>query len=118
MKLGCWSDEASRALDDLEPDLGSTHGNYRARANPISVCFLEANKRGLNIFALQDKGQCFVSDDFTSYKKYGESTACEQSGPNKGKGGPMANEVYEIIGTFQVQYNTHCKRSMKNEQVT
>ena len=50
-----------------------------------------AKARGFKVFALQDGGQCFGSDDLNAYKKYGGSTQCSD-----GTGGPFANSVYEI----------------------
>ena len=50
-----------------------------------------AKARGFKVFALQDGGQCFGSDDLNAYKKYGGSTKCSD-----GRGGPFANSVYEI----------------------
>ena len=43
------------------------------------------------IFALQNGGQCFADDNLYGYQRYGKSTSCK-----KGKGGPSANDVYEI----------------------
>ena len=50
-----------------------------------------AKARGFKVFALQDGGQCFGSDDLNGYKRYGGSTKCSD-----GTGGPFANSVYEI----------------------
>ena len=45
------------------------------------------------MFAIQDGGQCFGSDIANNtYNHYGKSTGCSVDG----KGGPMANNVYEI----------------------
>ena len=94
MKVGCWKDVRNpRTMEDLEPLIKNTRGHYLSRANPIPVCFLEAIKRGYKVFAIQDRGQCFASKDFTSYKKHGTSLLCTE-----GKGGSMLNDVYKITG--------------------
>ena len=43
------------------------------------------------IFAIQDSGACSGANTLDGYQKYGKSTRCEG-----GKGGPLANDVYEI----------------------
>ena len=66
--------------------------HYKRRENPVAKCAKAAAEKGYKVFAVQDGGQCFSSDDAKStYKKYGSSTACIDQ-----KGGPMANSVYEI----------------------
>ena len=67
--------------------------HYTRRENPIEKCHAAAAGKGYTIFAVQDGGQCFSSADAkTKYKKHGSSKACSSDG----KGGPMANSVYEI----------------------
>ena len=53
-----------------------------------------AKMLGYSMFAVQDGGQCFSSSSTTKdYFKYGESSNCV----GLGKGGPLANDVYEIV---------------------
>ena len=70
--------------------------HYKRRNKPIEDCYNAAAEKGYVIFGLQDGGQCFSSfpDNGVKkvgFKKYGPSSACRG-----GKGGPMANSVYEI----------------------
>jgi len=90
---GCWQDEyAQRALTDIDQDVVSLKkGHYKRREHPEQNCMEAAKARGFKVFALQDGGQCFGSDDLNGYKRYGGSTKCSD-----GTGGPFANSVYEI----------------------
>jgi len=55
--------------------------------------------KGYNVFAVQDGGQCFgLNTEVITYNKYGASTDCLSDG----KGGPMANEVYQIMASDSV----------------
>ncbi|XP_070570780.1 adhesion G protein-coupled receptor B1-like isoform X2 [Ptychodera flava] len=92
--LGCWTDGNPRAIVTLEGRDISLDGHYTERDDPIRKCKEAALFRGFNVFALQDGGMCASSADAeTTYQKYGESTACEDDG----EGGPLANQVYEVI---------------------
>eukprot|EP00058_Branchiostoma_floridae_P006984 XP_002592472.1 hypothetical protein BRAFLDRAFT_68958 [Branchiostoma floridae] len=65
------------------------------------IC-LKALSRGFTVFAVQDGGWCAGSaDGHSTYNRYGPSTDCA----GDGKGGPWANDVYEITvsGPFAVQ---------------
>ena len=97
VKLGCWKDHIPRTLFNLEPVISVIEGPYTDREGlAISTCFRYARKGSYNIFALQEGGQCWVSyRDDNSYMRYGRSSSkC----PDNGYGGPMANEVYEVVG--------------------
>ena len=85
-----------RALYLLEGESVLLNGNYKNRENPQQDCHNAALVKGHTIFALQDGGQCYSSslpnDNSTPrFKKYGPSSACRG-----GKGGHMANSVYEV----------------------
>ena len=70
-------------------------GHYRYRENPVHKCYLAALKRGYQVFAVQDGGQCFSGPTaHQTYNKYGPSDACDADG----EGGPWANQVYNITG--------------------
>jgi len=90
--LGCWKDDIPRALPTLEGNSAILSEHYTVRTNPIEKCHAAAAEQGSTIFAVQDGGQCFGADKKSNYKKHGASTACSSDG----KGGPMANNVYEI----------------------
>ena len=67
--------------------------HYKRRSNPVEKCFQAALSKGYSVFAIQDGGQCFTSKKaIATYKKYGTSSECL----GNGRGGPMANDVYEI----------------------
>ena len=56
------------------------------------MCFHAALDKDMELFALQDGGQCFGSSNpKLKYTKYGSATGCTE-----GKGGPLMNQVYEI----------------------
>ena len=91
-KLGCYLDKSDRAILSLEGTTAILDEHYRNRDNPVEKCYKAALSNGYRVFALQDGGQCMGSPTAESdYKKYGESTAC-----SGGKGGPLANDVYQI----------------------
>ena len=91
--LGCWKDTSSRAISILEGKNPFLDGSYRTRKRAIQKCFYAAKSLGYDVFAVQDGGQCGTSSAAKStFKKYGESTACKLDG----KGGAWANNVYEI----------------------
>ena len=100
-KLGCFKDEAKRAILSLEGTNPVLDGPYRTRDNADKKCYKAALSYGYKVFAVQDGGQCMSSATAeTTYNQYGESTACAASG----KGGPMANNVYQIEeGWFYIQ---------------
>ena len=57
-------------------------------------CMACARVQSARYFALQDGGRCFLSRK-DGYKRYGESNNCKDDG----KGGDLANMVYERTGT-------------------
>ena len=104
--IGCWKDGDPRTLviaEESRPHISNPtsnscnflHGPYKTRKDPIENCYKTAKCKKRKIFALQDGGQCFISgpnQPLTAHEKYNRSTACGVDG----KGGPLANEVYEI----------------------
>ena len=99
--LGCWKDKSIRAIGTLEGSSSFLDGtNYHSREDAIQKCYQAAKSLGYHVFAVQDGGWCASSATAKStYKKYGASTACNADG----KGGPWANDVYEIKqGTFLI----------------
>ena len=77
----------------LEGKSAHLNEHYKRRENAIQKCHAAAAEKGYTVFAVQDGGQCFSSADAKNkYQKYGSSSACSSDG----KGGPMANHVYEI----------------------
>ena len=77
---------------DIDGDIQKQFGShYKTRKDPKLHCWQASMRRGYVVFALQDGGQCFGSSHISNYKKYGKSSKC-----SGGKGGPMANDVYEI----------------------
>jgi hypothetical protein len=89
--LGCWKDEAARAVPQLDGSDARIQGNYQARTDSINKCFAVARERGMRIFAVQHGGWCAASKDLNGYKKYGKANNCAN-----GKGGGLANDVYLI----------------------
>ena len=89
--LGCWKDNIPRAISSIDEAVSQENGHYKSRSQPLQNCLEVAKAGRYKFFSLQDGGQCFGSNETTAYKKYGASTACSD-----GKGGPMANNVYEI----------------------
>jgi len=90
--LGCWKDDIPRALTLLDGANQVLDGYYKTRESAIKKCHIAAYQKGLQIFAVQDGGQCFGSLGINSnYTKYGAATNCKAM-----KGGSMANDVYEV----------------------
>ena len=106
--LGCWKDKTDRAIPSLEGV--KTHqilrhtANYQRREAAIQKCFELARSLGFSVFAIQNGGQCLGSSTAQdTYRKYGESSKCKKDG----KGGPLANQVYEIKkGQKRIQSST------------
>ena len=82
-----------RALESAEGKIDYLEDRYKDRENAIKKCYDYALLLGRKVFAIQDGGQCFTAGQYDSYDTYGGSSACNKE---DGKGGPMANEVYEI----------------------
>ena len=98
----------SPAIETLERQDSILDGNYTTRNDPITKCYRAAKKRGFHVFAVQNGGRC-ASDASAAntFDKYGNSLDCYIDG----KGGPLANQVYYIIGKrivfSYVQYVCH-----------
>ena len=92
---GCWKDNATaRTMVNIDGDIQKRFGaNYISRTEPKIHCMRVAIKRGFVVYALQNGGECWGSPTLDSYKKYGEAPKgkCKD-----GKGGPSANDVYEL----------------------
>ena len=90
-----------RAIPQLEGKDDVLNDNYKTRHDAIKKCAEAARQRGYTVFALQDGGWCASSTDakFT-YSKYGKSFACKN-----GKGGPFANNVYEVKSEGKFIFN-------------
>ncbi|CAH1249044.1 SCARF2 [Branchiostoma lanceolatum] len=105
--LGCWKDKGNPAITALEGTDARLDGNFRFRENAIAKCYDVARSRGATVFALQSGGECFGSTDgHSTYNMYGPSTACEADG----KGGPWANEVYQIKAWWRLSEPVSVKR--------
>ena len=97
--MGCFIDKhPARALPTLEGNANVKDiltGHYKRRDDAINKCMKAAKKLNFNVFAIQDGGQCFSSANAkVAGLKYGKSPNCDKK---SGKGGPMANAVYEIL---------------------
>ena len=91
--LGCWKDTIDRSIPSLEGSHSILDGNYKSRNTAILKCFELASSLGYTVFAIQDGGQCLSSGTAkNTYKTHGSSSECAEDG----RGGPLANEVYEI----------------------
>ena len=98
--LGCWKDSLPRAITSLEGKSKYLEEHYRSRTDATKKCLKAALSFGFTVFAIQDGGQCFSSQNANeTYSHYGSSSICRQDG----KGGPMANHVY------QAQYGNQLK---------
>ena len=82
--MGCWADTESRALEIIDWEINDPY--------VVLECFRLARDYGYRVFAVQYEVQCFGGADNNAYKKYGESTSCNE----KGTGGEWANQVYRI----------------------
>ena len=67
--------------------------NQRGLKYAVSDCAHQARKRGYKIFAVQKGGEYFLGlRAKITYNTYGRSTKWQG-----GKGGPWANDVYQLI---------------------
>ena len=92
--LGCWADQGNdRAIPTIEGKNSLLDGAYQSREDAIRKCSEAAKSFGYDVFGVQHGGWCASSATAKStYKKHGQSTTCLSDG----KGGPSANDVYEL----------------------
>ena len=94
--LGCYKDTGRRAIPPMDGRNPLVKGFYRRRADAILKCALVALRFGFPVFAIQNQGWCATGPRArVTYRKYGRSNRCKN-----GKGGPWANDVYQITGEF------------------
>jgi len=92
--LGCYRDTGRRAIPQMDGRNPLVTGFYRRRADAILKCALVALRFGYRAFAVQHQGWCATGPRaHVTYRKYGRSNRCRN-----GKGGPWANDVYQISG--------------------
>ena len=89
------SGKGDRAIPILEKKDDRLVGNVGTREYAIHLCYKSAEAKGYHIFALQSGGYCYGMRGTTRYKKYGKSDKCKD-----GKGGSLANDVYQIGGEY------------------
>ena len=61
-RYGCWVDVccgSHRAIPDLEGTDPILDGDYKTREDAVNKCYQVAEKRGFQVFAVQNGGQCF-----------------------------------------------------------
>ena len=93
--IGCFKDTAKRAITILEGKDPIFDGSYGSRKNPNAKCAKAALRKGYNMFAVQNGGQCAASATAAqTFDKYGKSTACKADG----EGELWANQVYIFKG--------------------
>ena len=95
-----------RAIPSLEGNDTLLNGSYSLRSDAIRKCALAAMVLGYQTFAIQDGGMCVGGPNaHNTYDEYGRSQGCK----NNGKGGPWANQVYNLTGTVEgtVAYAMH-----------
>ena len=59
--MGCYKDQANRAIRRLEEKDGILDGSYESRKNPIAKCAVAAMRAGYSMFAVQNGGWCAAS---------------------------------------------------------
>lgn len=92
--IGCFKDNPERAIPLLEAISPLLDGSYMQRAAAIRRCAKVAYDLKLDVFAVQNGGQCLGGPQANlNYNKYGSSIQCQENG----RGGPWANQVYRII---------------------
>lgn len=92
--IGCYKDNPERAIPLLEAMSPLLDGSYVQRPAAIRRCAKVAYDLKLDVFAVQNGGQCLGGPDANlNYKKYGSSTQCRENG----RGGPWANQVKRIF---------------------
>lgn len=104
----------SNAIYQIESDLANYQGCYNDSATSpamtsvgdgsatysFSTCKDEATSSGSKYFALQGtaagSSKCFVSNDLSSAKKYGEAKPCSKSLDDKSYGNYGINAIYQM----------------------
>ncbi|XP_065667890.1 uncharacterized protein LOC100197784 isoform X3 [Hydra vulgaris] len=91
--IGCWADYShDSSILKLEAKHDSLKDSFMNRVNAIEKCAIVANNFQYNVFAIQDGGMCLSGPHFhLTYSKDGLATNCVD-----GKGGRLANSVYEL----------------------
>ncbi|XP_078364950.1 uncharacterized protein LOC144649337 [Oculina patagonica] len=96
--LGCYRDKPERSISSMEGRDIFLKDSYSQRNDSIQKCAVAAKVRGYKTFAIQDGGMCVGSPRAQeTFGKYGKSQGCK----NDGKGGPWANQVYNLTGTME-----------------
>ena len=87
-------------MTNLEGKSDALKVHYKRRDNPVEKCYTAAIENKMPVFGLQDGGQCFGSADKKTAQQYGGSSGC-----SSGKGGAMANSVYELSKSSSLSFH-------------
>ena len=77
--IGCWADsQQDRAMESLEGKFSKLkQHDYKTRVNALMKCAEAADENDLELFAIQNGGQCFGGrNDKNTYRKHGASSDC------------------------------------------
>ena len=92
-QVGCYADRLVNAITSLEGKDPLLDGDPKLRKDAVQKCARVALNQGYFYFAIQNGGDCHSSlTAQDTYNIYGLSTKCK-----RGRGGEMANDVYEVI---------------------
>ena len=82
VNMGCWRDAWDRAVTPLEGHhILLMEPNYKTRSYALYKCARVAMDNKLNMFGVENGGQCMGSANAESlYKKHGPATECKGSG--------------------------------------
>lgn len=89
--LGCWTDNPVDRTMEMIANFRLNIDWYNIR-NTVYACYKEAKKAGKTYFAVQFFGECWASNNPTSYQKHGQSTFCWS-----GVGYQNTNYVYKVV---------------------
>ena len=89
--LGCWKTKDLQYFPTLEGNKKVTHiidGSYRKRSNKVEKCFRAALYLGYDTFAVEDAGECTISNNAAnSFPRH-----CSEGS----EGGRLDYKVYKI----------------------
>ncbi len=90
---------ANRPIGNWEDENSYLDGDYMKRAEPTKKCFLEAVRKGKSIFAILDKGKCYLSDTMLGLS---QSKGCID-----GLGARYDHDVYKVLarGQLMAEFN-------------
>ena len=103
-RMGCYKELPVRSMQILEGKDHLLDGNYTSRKEAVEKCLLVGRGLRYQVVGIQDGGMCVGSAKLRGFNKYGISRDCKSDG----KGGPWANEVYDLTRIKGLILKSYC----------